>query len=56
MKKMFKIFILLFIFSSQIVFAEQDISDKAYEAYKKGEKLYQSKNYDEALKWLLTSS
>ncbi|WP_324172380.1 tetratricopeptide repeat protein [Sulfurimonas sp.] len=55
MKRMFKIFILLFVFASQSLLAEQDISDEAFKAYKKGEKLYQTKKYDEALKWFKIS-
>jgi len=58
MRKILQVFILLLLLGGQSVFAQKNIStlnDKAYEAYEKGEKLYQEKQYNEALKWLKIS-
>lgn len=54
MKYIFKILVLLLMLNVQVLFAENN-SDDAFKAYEKGEKLYQEKKYDEALKWLLKS-
>ncbi len=51
MKKICMIVLLSIFMNIHVAYAEQSVSDQAYEAYEKGEELYQEKQYDEALKW-----
>ena len=55
MKKIWIIVLLSLFMNVHVIYAETSVGDQAYEAYEKGEKLYQGKEYDEALKWLLIS-
>ena len=55
MKRILQILTLLLIFSAQSVFAKQNTDNKAYQAYEKGEKLYQQQQYNKAVQWLLKS-
>ncbi len=55
MKKIWIIVLLSTFMNVHIVYADQSISNQAYEAYEKGEKLYKKEQYDEALKWLKMS-
>ena len=55
MKKICMIVLLSIFMNIHVAYAEQSVSDQAYEAYEKGEKLYQEKQYDKALKWLKMS-
>jgi TPR repeat protein len=55
MKRLLKIFLLLFIFTSQAVFAEQSQSDKSYKAYEKATEYYKNNNYKQTIVWLQKS-